>query len=452
MKERHAMRPILRPALSQLAVAALALVFLVLPALNARAAVDIQEVRADSGVTAWLVEDYTVPIISIRFAFEGGSAQDPHDRIGLANLMAGLFDEGAADLDSEAFQIRLDDAGAEMSFNAETDAIYGQMRTLVETKDEAFSLLRMAIQRPRFDEGPVDRIRSQIVAGIVARERDPERQADIAWRRAIYGDHPYAERDEGTPESLAAVTRDDLKSFHERMFARSNLKVAVVGAIDPETLKVVLDDLFSALPAEADLREIERADPKLDQEVRVDYPLPQTSIRLAYPGVERSDPEFFAAYMMNQILGGGTFSSRLFEEVREKRGLVYGVSSGLANRKYSTSLVIRTATRSDRAARTLAVIKDEIRRMAEEGPTADELERAKRYVIGAYAINNLDTSTAIARTLVELQIDDLGIDYIDRRAELINGVTLDETKAAAQRLLSVEPAIMLVGPAQEDGG
>jgi len=284
----------------------LAILFLTLPALQAaRAAVAIQEVTSESGVTAWLVEDYTVPIISIRFAFTGGSVQDPVGKEGLANLMTGLFDEGAGDLDSDAFQERLDDAGAEMRFNAGFDAIYGSMRMLADQKDEAFDLLRMAVQSPRFDPAPVNRIRAQIVTGINARERDPNYRADIAWAAAIYGDHPYARRDEGTRESLAAIEKADLEAFHQRNFARGNLTVAVVGAIDAETLKRVLDHVFGSLPEEPQLVPVDRADPRLNQEVRIDYALPQTRLRLAFPGVERSAPDFFPAYLMNHILAVG---------------------------------------------------------------------------------------------------------------------------------------------------
>lgn len=447
------MTALTRQILLAAVTAALAVVFLTLPALHpARAEVKIQEVVSEKGVTAWLVEDYTVPLISIRFAFRGGSTQDPEGKEGLANLMTGLFDEGAGDLDSNAFQERLDDAGAEMSLTASFDAIYGSMRMIADQKDEAFPLLRLAVQSPRFDPEPVNRIRAQIVTGINARERDPEQRADIAWATAIYGDHPYARRDEGTKESLSRIEPADLKEFHKRMFARGNLTVAVVGAIDAETLKTVLDDVFGDLPEEPRLAPVERADPKLAQEVRIEYALPQTSLRLAFPGVPRSSPDFFAAYLMNHILGGGTFSSRLFFEVREKRGLAYGVSSALVNRDYSSALVIGTSTRSDRADQTLQVIREEVRRMAEEGPTEAELEAAKRYVIGAYAINNLDTSGAIARTLVELQLDDLGIDYIERRTAMINAVTIDEVKAVARKLLLAEPAIMIVGPGADEEG
>lgn len=431
----------------------LAIVLLILPTLvSARAAVTIQEVTSPNGIKAWLVEDHAVPIISIRFAFNGGSTQDPAGKEGVANLMTGLFDEGAGDLDANAFQERLDDAGAEMRFDASRDYVYGSMRMLADQKDEALELLRMAIETPRFDAAPIDRIRSQIVSGIVANAKDPETAAQFAWAKALYGEHPYSRRDEGTEQTLASITAEDLKSFHKRLFARENLTVAVVGAIDAETLKLELDKLFGDLPEKPSLQPVDRVQPKLAQEIRIPYDLPQATLQLAYPGIERSDPQFFAAFLMNHILGGGTFTSRLFNEVREKRGLAYGIESSLVNNEHSSGLVIGTATRSDRAGEALAIIRAEVKRMAEQGVTDEELEAAKKYVIGSYAINNLDTSRGIASTLVELQIDKLGIDYMDRRKNEIGAVTKEDVQAVAKRLLSAEPAIMIVGPAGDSGG
>ena len=235
----------------------------------------------------------------------------------------------------------------------------------------------------------------------------------MKWAEALYGTHPYARPDEGTEKSLAMITADDLRAYHKAVFARDNLHVAIVGAIDAETVKQELDRLFGDLPEKSGLQPVEKVDLKLGQEVRVDYDLPQTSLQLAYPGVPRDAPDFFAAYLMNHILGGGTFTSRLFDEVREKRGLAYGVNSSLVTYEYSSGLVISTATRSDRAAETLAVIRDTVRRMAEEGPTEAELAAAKKYIIGSYALNNLDSSNAIAATLLSLQEEELGIDYMD---------------------------------------
>ena len=439
----------MKPVFASLVALSLTAAVLVAPA---QAAVKIQEVTSDSGVTAWLVEDYTVPIVAVNFAFEGGSTQDPVGKEGLAELMSGLFDEGAGDMPRAAFQEALDLSGAEMSFNVTPDAIYGSLRTLADDREEAFRLLQLAVNQPRFDAEPLARIRAQMIAGIEARANDPDEAASIAWANAIYGDHPYSRRSEGTPETLATISADDLKALHGNLFARENLVVGVVGAIDAETLKAELDRVFGALPEKADIRAVERVEPKLDQEIAVTFAVPQASLRLAFPGVERADPRFFPAFMMNHILGGGTFSSWLFDEVREKRGLAYGVGSSLVNRDHSSALMIGTSTRADRAGETLTVIRDVIARMASEGPTEQELADAKAYVIGSYAINNLDSSAAIAGTLVQLQMDDLGIDYIERRGELIGAVTLEEVKAAARDLLSAEPAIMILGPDASFGG
>jgi zinc protease len=440
-------QPSIRAAVSaRLFALALVLCWLVALAAPASAEVSIQDVTSPKGIHAWLVEDYTVPIVTIRFAFAGGTSQDPGGKEGLANLMTGLFDEGAGDLDSDAFQVKLDDAGAEMRFEANRDRIYGSMRMLASEKDAAFGLLKLAVEKPRFDQKPIDRIRAQVIAGIRGSENDPNTQAGIAMAKALYGDHPYSRRTEGTPETLATITPDDLKAFHHRQFARDNLTVAVVGAIDAEALKKVLDEVFGGLPEKADLTPVPDVKPKLGQLVQIAYDLPQTSLHLFYPGVRRNAPDFFAAYLMNQVLGGGTFSSRLFEEVREKRGLAYGAGSGLIDREHATGLTIQTATRSDKAEETLKIVREVVKKMAEQGPTAEELAEVKKYVVGAFAIANLDSSAAIARTLVDLQIDHLGIDYIQTREAKIDAVTLDEVKAEAKKLLSVEPAILIVGP------
>ncbi|CAN0653775.1 pitrilysin family protein [Nitratireductor aquimarinus] len=427
------------------------LLALILVAGPVQAAVKIQEVSSEKGVEAWLVEDHSLPIITMQFSFDSGAAQDPDGKAGLANLMTGLFDEGAGDLDSDAFQTKMEELGAEMSFNASSDAISGQVRMLSENSDEVLDLVRLAVTSPRFDIDPVERIRSQIAVGIRADERNPSKQGGEALAKALYGDHPYARSTEGTLETLASITPEDLKAFHKRVFGRSNLTIGVVGDIDAERLAAVLDTVFGALPEEAELQVVEDIEPKLGQEVRVDYPLPQTTLRLVYPGIERDDPEFFSAYLMNQILGGGVFSSRLFQEVREKRGLAYGASSYLMSRDHAQSLAIQTATSSEKADETLAVMEEVIAGLRDEGPTQEELDTAKTYVIGSYAINNLDSSTAIARTLVGLQEDDLGVDYIERRADLINAVTLDDVKEAATRLLTQKPALLVVGPAKQGG-
>jgi len=426
-------------------VAALALMFF---AVAPGYAVEIKEVVSPKGIKAWLVQDDFVPLISIRFSFKGGSNQDPNGKEGLANLMTGLFDEGAGDLDSETFQGKLDDVGAEMGFNADDDSINGSIRMLAEKRNAAVDLLTLAVNKPRFDQAPVDRIRQQVVADIKSSERDPNTIAGRKFAEALYGDHPYGRRSEGTEASLTSITHDDLAAFHKRNFARDNLIVAVVGSISPEELSPLLDKVFGDLPEKAQLETISEAKLAFGQITRVDYALPQTSISMVYPGVRRQDADFFPAYVMNHILGGGTFSSRIYNEVREKRGLAYSAGSNLVTRDHMAALMVNTATRADRASETLQILKTEIAKMAKDGPTEDELVEAKKYLVGSYAVNNLDSSSAVASTLIGLQDENLGRDYIDKRAELINAVTLDQVKAAAKKLLETDPAILIVGPPQ----
>jgi zinc protease len=433
--------PTLRRPLAILA--ALLTLLLVLPA---QAEVQFQQVTSPKGIKAWLVEDHSLPLITIRFAFEGGTTQDPVGKEGLANLMTALFDEGAGDLDSEAFQIALDNVGAEMGFAADNDALYGSMRLLSEQRDEALDLLKLAIEAPRFDQNPIDRMRAQIVAGIVASAKDPGKAAQTLWAQALYGEHPYARRREGNPETLASVTADDLRALHKAIFARANLHVAIVGDIDAADAAQVLDMLFGALPEQPALTPVANIEPVLGKDLEVNYDLPQTAIYLAYPGIKRDAPDYFAAYLMNEILGGRSILSRLTAEVREQRGLAYNISSALLNFQHTEMLIIGTATRPDRAEETLTVAQDVIARLAKDGPTEAELASAKKYVIGSYPINELNSSSAIANTLVGPDLRNLGIDHLTRREELIEAVSVEDVKAVAAKLLTVKPTTLLIGP------
>ncbi|WAP70198.1 M16 family metallopeptidase [Jiella pelagia] len=411
-------------------------------------AVDIQEVTSPGGIKALLVEDHSNPLIAVNFAFKGGgSTQDPDGKEGLSNLLTGLLDEGAGDIESADFQAKLDDLGVSMSFDTSYDNFTGSFRTITDFEDEAFDLLHLALTEPRFDEEPVNRIRGQIVTGILADRNNPEEIASKVFRETVFAGHPYSRPDEGTPESLANISAEDLEAFRNRVFAKDDLVVGVVGDITPEQLGKRLDQVFGSLNETADLTPVPMAEPVLGKTVNYDIAVPQTNIRVAMPGVMRSDDDFFAAYLMNHILGGGSFTSRLYEEIREKRGLAYGAYSYLASYDHGALLGIGTATRADAAPQTVDIIRLELQSMAEKGPTPEELEKAKAYVKGSYAVRNLDSSLAVAQTLVGIQLDDLGKDYIDERQALIDAVTLDDVKAAAKKLLDVSPTVVTVGPA-----
>lgn len=430
------------------AVAAIVGSMLLLVAVSLPAnAIEIQEVVSPKGIKAWLVEDNSVPLVSMRFSFKGGASQDPSGKEGLANLMTGLFDEGAGDLDSDSFQERIDNLGGEMSFSASPDSVSGSIRMLAENRKPVTDLLALAVNKPRFDQDAIDRIRKQVVASLEASQRNPSTIASRKFADVLYGDHPYARPDEGTVKSLQSITRDDLVNFHRKNFARDKLTVGVVGSINAKDLGEMLDEVFGDLPATAELVPVPDAKLALGTTTSLSFDMPQTSISFVYPAVPRKDDEFFAAYLMNHILGGG-FTSRLYAEVREKRGLAYSVSSSMSLRDHASALTISTATRPEKAQESLKIIREQVAKMASDGPTEAELAAAKSYLKGSYAVNNLDSSISIADTLVGLQEADLDRDYIDKRNELIDAVTLDQVKAIAKKLLEAEPAILIFGPAQ----
>ncbi len=432
-----------KTAMMALATSMMLLIILNLPA----NAIEIQEVVSPKGIKAWLVEDNSVPLVSMRFSFKGGTSQDPGGKEGLANLMTGLFDEGAGDLDSDSFQERIDNLGGEMSFTASPDSVSGSIRMLAENRDAVSDLLALAVNKPRFDQDAVDRIRQQVVASLEASQRNPSTIASRKFSEVLYGNHPYGRPDEGTVKSLQSISREDLATFHRKNFARDRLTVGVVGSINAKDLGEMLDKVFGDLPANAELVPVPDAKLALGTTTSLSFDMPQTSISFVYPAIPRKDPEFFAAYLMNHILGGG-FTSRLYAEVREKRGLAYSVSSSMALRDHVSALTISTATRPEKAQESLKIIREQVAAMANDGPTEAELLAAKSYLKGSYAVNNLDSSVSIADTLVGLQEAGLDREYIDKRAELIDAVTLDQVKAIAKKLLEAEPAILIFGPAQ----
>jgi zinc protease len=410
-----------------------------------QAAAKIQHLTSPGGIEAWFVQDATVPLIAMEYAFAGGAAQDPKDKPGVANLVGDLLDEGSGDLDSKAFHERLDRRAIELSFSASRDAFRGSLRMLRDNKDEAFDLLRMALTSPQFDTADVERIRSQVISGLRRDTTNPTSLASRKFLEIAFGDHPYGRQTNGTLESVPTITVADLKDYVRRVIAKDTLKVAVVGDVDPATLGKLLDQTFGGLPAKASLTpvpDIEAAKPP--QRAFVPLEVPQTVITFGGPGVKRSDPSFMAAYVVNHILGGGGLSSRLYREVREKRGLAYSVFESLLWMEHSALFIGNTGTRADRSSDTLDAVEKEARRIAEEGPTQKELDEAKSYLKGSQMLA-LDTSSKLAQALLQYQQDKLPIDYIEKRNAIVDAVTLDDARQAARRLWGKGLLTVVVG-------
>ena len=420
------------------------LIVTIVTAPAAEAKMKILEVTSPGGIKAWLVESRQVPLIAMRFSFVGGAAQDPDGKEGLANFVSGMLDEGAGKLSSVKFQERQEDIALRLSFEAGRDMFIGSFQTLKSNADEAAQLLHLALTRPRFDTDAVERIKKQILTGLKFDLNDPRTVASREWFKLAFKGHPYARPTKGTMESVKRIERDDLREFVTKVFTKGTLKVAVVGDIDAKTLGPMLDKIFGDLPEGSDLKPIAEAKPPSGPQRKViEMNVPQSVAVFGHGGFKRKDKDFIESYILNYILGGGGFNSRLTEEVREKRGLAYSVYSYLSPYRRAAIYLGNVATENKSMTRSLKVIRDELKRMAEKGPSAEELKNAKQYLTGSYALR-FDTSSKIANQLLWIQIEDLGKDYIDTRNGKIEAVTLADIRRVAKRLLKADGLIVTI--------
>ncbi|WP_029011002.1 M16 family metallopeptidase [Azospirillum halopraeferens] len=404
-------------------------------------AVEVQRVVSPGGIEAWLIEDHKTPVIALEWAFRGVGGLEPAGKDGLANLAASTMDEGAGPHDAQAFQGLLQDDAISLSYGAGRDAFSGSLRTLRDARGRAFELARLSMAEPRFDADAVDRIRTSILTSLQRDEANPDHVARRAFSTAAFPDHPYGREVRGTPDSLAAITPDDLRAFVRNQLARDRLVVAAAGALTPEELAGALDAVFGALPERAAAAQAAEVTPAGGGETLViQRPTAQTVMLMGQQGLKRSDPDWYAATVMNYVLGGGGFGSRLMVEVREKRGLSYGVYSYLVPMEGSALIMAGGSTANANAGEALAIMRGEWQRMAENGITAEELADAKTYLTGSFPLQFSSTS-AIARILLQVKRDELGIDYLANRDSYINAVTAEDVQRVARRLL--DPARLL---------
>ena len=407
-------------------------------------AMKIQTIKSPGGIEAWLVEEHSVPMMAMRFAFDGGSSQDPVGKEGLANFVTAMLDEGAGDLSSREFQERMEDISMRMSYEEAKDAFYGNFETLTANRDDAAKLLKLALNKPHFEADSIERIRQQLIAGLVYAARDPDKVAQNEWYALAFKGHPYARPANGTEKTVGTVTHDDLEGYRKRIFAKDTLKVVAVGDIDATQLGKLLDEVFGDLPAKAELAPVSKTAPVIGgkQEV-IEMNVPQSVAVFGLGAMPRRDPEFIPAFVLNQILGGGGFASKLMEEVREKRGLAYSVYTYVYPYQHASIFSGGVATRNDAMGQSLDVIRDELKKMADNGPSQEDLDNAKNYLIGSYPLR-FDTNSKIATQLLGLKMDGFGPEYVENRNAMIAAVTLDDMKRVAKSLLDTQNLIVTI--------
>lgn len=423
--------------------------FMLMAAAPLRAEIDITEVTSPGGINAWLVQEESIPFVALELRFKGGASLDLPGKRGATNLMTGLLEEGAGDLDSRAFSERAESLAASFEFDVSDDAVSISARFLTENQDEALALLRDAITQPRFDPESIDRVKAQLVSMIRSDAQDPDTMVSAAFNSMVFGDHPYGSAIEGTEESVAALTRDDLIAAHKGALARDRVYVGAAGDISAEELAAVLDKLLADLPETGTLQAADVAVSTEAGVTVVPFDVPQSVAIFGHEGIARDDPDFFAAFVLNEILGGGGFEARLMEEVREKRGLTYGVYSYLVPKDHAALYLGRVSSANDRIAEAIAVIRDEWTKIAENGVTDEELSIAKTYLTGAYPLR-FDGNGPIANILVGMQMDGLPVDYVNTRNAQIEAITLDDVKRVAARIFKPE-ALHFVVVGQPEG-
>lgn len=439
-----------RPAVKVITlILALSALLLAHPALARDKFLDIQEVKSPSGITAWLVEDHSIPVLSMDFAFrDAGSSRDPKDKQGLARMLSNTMDEGAGDLTSEMFQKELRDLSISLAFTTDRDSFGGGLKTLTTNRARAFELLQLALTSPRFDAEAVDRMRAANQARIKASLSDPEWMAARILNDVAYQGHPYALNSGGTLSSLGAIMPDDLRRYAKSELTKDRLHIAVAGDITAEELAGALDTIFSALPDKAPQGESGVEDLTLKNEgqtVLFKQDIPQTIIEIMQPGISRKSPDYQTAQIMNFVLGSSGFGSRLMEEVREKRGLTYGIYSYLSNMDHFSGLAVSTSTANKNTKELLGLVKEEFEKIRSYPISEDELKNAKSYLIGSLPLS-LTSTDKISALMLSIQMDDLGIDYLDKRAEQIEKTTVDDVFKISQKLLKPENFVtILVG-------
>lgn len=409
------------------------------------AEIAIQEVTSPGGIKAWLVEEHSIPFTALEIQFRGGTALDAPAKRGAVNLMTALIEEGAAEMNAQKFAESRDALAASFRFNASVDSVTVSARMLTENRSRAADLLRLALTAPRFDADAIERVRGQVLANIRAAEKDPGELANDAFRKLAFGSHPYGSSGDGTMESVTALTRDDILAAHKATLARDRISVAAVGDITPEELGALLDQLLGALPATGAALPGPAPVGLTGGTTLVPFPTPQAVILFGHEGIPREDPDYFAAFILNEILGGERFGSRLMSELREKRGLTYGVSTWLADYNQADLMAGQFATDAKTVPEAIKVLQTEWARAA-EGVTAEELASAKTYLTGAYPLR-FDGNGTIAQILVGMQSIGLSPDYVTTRNARINAVTLDDIARVAKRLIRPDGLrIVVAGP------
>ncbi|MBS7664416.1 insulinase family protein [Pseudomonas lalucatii] len=412
-----------------------------------RRALQIQTWQTAEGAKVLFVEARELPMFDLRLIFAAGSSQD--DGVpGLAMLTNAMLNEGVPGKDAGAIAAGFENLGAQFGNGSYRDMAVASLRALsaAEIRQPALRLFAEVLGQPSFPEDALMRIKNQLMAGFEYRKQDPGKLASLELFQRLYGAHPYAHPSDGTAESIPAIDRAQLQAFHARAYAAGNAVLALVGDLSRSEAEALAAEVSAALPPGPALAHIPQPEPPRGGASHIDFPSQQTHLMLAQLGIDRRDPDYAALYLGNQIFGGGGFGTRLMEEVREKRGLTYGVYSGFSAMQARGPFMISLQTRAELSAGTLQLVKGLLRDYLDQGPTQQELDDAKRELAGSFPLSTASNG-AIVGQLGTIGFYDLPLDHLESFMAEIKALSVEQVKAAMARHLDPEALVIVsAGP------
>jgi len=394
----------------------------------------ITEIKAFDGVKAWLVEEHSIPFVTLEIRFKGGATLDRVGKRGSVYFMSALLNEGADDLDASAFAMEMERLAVELDFNVYQDSLSISFKFLTENKNDSINLLKKALTKPRFDQEPIERVRDQVLSILKSNAKDPRKIASKVFFENVFGSHPYGSMKDGNLQSVLSLNREDILNAYHDVFNRNQIFISAVGDITPKELRDLLNEVVEEIPANP-VKITDQVIYKLPGgNTVIDFDTPQSVTIFGHGGIKRTDKDFFSAYVLTHILGGSGFGSRLMTELREKNGLTYGVSAYLASWEKADLILGQFASSNNTVMEAISIVRKEWAALAERGVTADELQDAKTFLTGAYPLR-FDGNSRIARILVGMQSQGLPIDYIRTRNAKVNSVTIEDIKRVSTRIL-----------------
>lgn len=407
------------------------------------AELNIQELTSQNGTKFWLAQEKSIPFVSLEIRFRGGTSMDDNKTRGAVSFMTAMLEEGAGELDAQAFSKARDSIAASFNFDVSRDNLSVSARFLSDTREEAIQLLKQALTTPRFDKEAMERVRKQIISIIASNQKNQNKIAQSKLYELTFPDHIYSSSGLGSTDKITLLNGNDLRQAHKVAITRDRISVSIVGDISEIQAIEMLDELLENLPNSSKLLP-KRVRANLDLgTVLVDYPSPQSVAFFTFKGISRTDQDFFAAFVMNHILGGGGFNSRLMKKIREERGLTYSVNTSLAQYDHAELYLGMFQSSNDKISEAIGILKKEIALLANNGVNQEELEEAKKFLIGAYPLR-FDGNVRIANILAGMQFMGLDKEYIKLRNVMVSGVTSEDVARVAKRLLSSKEFTLVV--------